>query len=105
VPVLLNSALVGVKLGTGASARGAVKAATRALGVHARPAADQAKAHYRRGLAYAALKDDDAAETDLARAAELLPDDAGIKAELARLRDARKAKRDAEKKKFKKMFA
>jgi peptidyl-prolyl isomerase D len=105
VPVLLNSALVALKLGTAADARSAIGYTTRVLGISGRPAADQAKALYRRGLAHVAVKDDGAAEADLVRAAELVPEDAAIKAELTRVRDARKAKRDAEKKKFKKMFA
>ena len=53
-----------------------------------------AKALYRRSLGYSALKEDDSAEKDLARALELVPQDAAINAELDKVRARKKEKRD-----------
>ncbi len=58
-------------------------------------AADRAKALYRRALAEIALKDSDAAVTDLQEAHRLLPEDAAISQELKPLQ---KKKAEAERK-------
>jgi len=68
--------------------------------------AEKAKALYRRGQANAALKQDDEAEKDLAMADGLLGGkDAGLKAELEKVRARRKEKRDKEKKAYRGLFA
>jgi peptidyl-prolyl isomerase D len=56
-------------------------------------------------LAEGVLKEDDKAERDLLKASHLQPDDATIKAELSKVRERVKAKKELEKKKFKKLFA
>lgn len=66
---------------------------------------DIAKAHYRRALAYVATKQDDRAEADLAKAKELMPDDAGVKKELAALVKRKDAKVRAQRKAYSKMFS
>lgn len=67
--------------------------------------ADLAKAFYRRALAYGASKDDDRADADLKRAAELAPTDPGIKKEQAALAKRREAKVKAQRAAYSKMFA
>lgn len=101
-PLLLNSALAAIRAG---QARVAVDSATRALDRLELNDADKAKALYRRALGRGALKDDEEAEQDLARAHELVKDDAAIVAELEKVRARKKEKRDKEKKAFKKLFA
>ncbi|CBQ71531.1 probable U-snRNP-associated cyclophilin [Sporisorium reilianum SRZ2] len=66
---------------------------------------DLAKAHYRRALAYVASKQDERAESDLVRAKELMPDDAGVKKELAALVKRKEARVRAQRKAYSKMFA
>jgi peptidyl-prolyl isomerase D len=103
-PVLLNAALCAIKVGGGSSAREAISLTTRALGLRLANA-DKAKALYRRALAQAIVNEDGLAEEDLLEAATLVPDDAAVKAELAKVRERVKSKRELEKKKFKKMFS
>lgn len=64
-----------------------------------------AKAHYRRALGHVALNEDDEAEADLIKARELVSGDAAINAELEKVRQRKKEKRDKEKKVFKKLFS
>ncbi|EEB91797.1 hypothetical protein MPER_09789 [Moniliophthora perniciosa FA553] len=106
VPLLLNSALAGVRIQppTSHNAEIAVASAARALSLELN-SADQAKALYRRALAYTILKEDDTAEKDLVEATKLVPDDQAISGELAKVRQRRKEKRDKEKAAYKKMFA
>lgn len=59
---------------------------------------------YRRALAHAYLKTEENAEKDLVEASHLVPEDAAIAAELAKIRQQRKEKRDKEKKAYKKLF-
>ena len=63
-----------------------------------------AKALYRRALAHAYLKTEENAEKDLVEANHLVPEDAVIAAELNKIRQQRKEKREKEKKAYKKMF-
>ncbi|KAJ3554946.1 hypothetical protein NM688_g2842 [Phlebia brevispora] len=104
-PLLLNSALAAVRLGGTAHAEIAIRSASRALDDLELNDADQAKALYRRALAYSATKEDDLAEEDLTRAHGLVKDDAAIIAELEKVRGRKKEKREKEKKAFKKLFA
>ena len=64
-----------------------------------------AKALYRRALAHAYLKTEEHAEKDLVDASRLVPDDAAIAAELTKIRQQRKEKREKEKKAYKKLFS
>jgi peptidyl-prolyl isomerase D len=67
---------------------------------------EKAKALYRRGQAYAAGKQDDEAEKDLAAADGLLGGkDAALRAELEKVRARRKEKREKEKKAYRGLFA
>ncbi|KAJ6588114.1 peptidyl-prolyl cis-trans isomerase [Mycena capillaripes] len=106
-PLLLNSALVAVRLQppSAVNASIAVQAASRAFSTLKLSPADKAKALYRRALAHAILKDEEAAEKDLVDALAIVPDDTAIAAELATIRKRKKEKRDKEKAAFKKMFA
>lgn len=63
-----------------------------------------AKALYRRALAHAYMKTEEHAEKDLVEASHLVPEDAAIAAELTKIRQQRKEKREKEKKAYKKMF-
>ena len=119
-PLLLNSALAAVRSGV---PQVAISSATRALDrlelndadkgksftpPHLRSSAHRlslAKALYRRALAYSTTNEDDAAEKDLVRAHELVPEDAAIVAELDKVKLRKKEKRDKEKKAYKKLFA
>lgn len=72
---------------------------------HAKTKSDLAKAYYRRALAYVALKDEDRAETDLKRASELMPADAGVKKEQLALAKRKEAKVKAQRAAYSKMFS
>ena len=50
------------------------------------------------------MKDQDKAESDLVKAADLIPNDAAIVAELEGIRRRKKELREKEKKAYKKMF-
>jgi len=125
-PLLLNSALAALKIHpqTSFNARIGVESTTRALDRMTLSNADKgerhlhilcgtcpdastvlAKALYRRGLAHVVLKEEDAAESDLIAASQLVPEDQAITNELAKARQRKKEKKDKEKKAFKKMFA
>lgn len=104
-PLLLNSALSALRVNTPAYARLALEAVGRARKLPNLPPAERAKALYRGALAHIALKEDDEAEADLTEAAKLVPEDQAIAGELAKVKARAKAKKDNEKKKFKKMFA
>lgn len=106
-PLLLNSALAAVRIQPPSSfnAEIGVKSATRALTSLELSPADKAKALYRRALAQIILKEEEEAEKDLVEALALVPSDQAISAELSKVRQRKKEKRDKEKKAFKKMFA
>ncbi|KAJ7243595.1 peptidyl-prolyl cis-trans isomerase [Mycena haematopus] len=107
-PLLLNSALVAVRIQPPSTANAAVgvKCASRALTTLTLSPADKAKALYRRALARSILKEDEEViEKDLQDALAIVPDDAAIAGELARIRKRNKERREKEKKQFKKMFA
>ncbi|KAJ7914419.1 peptidyl-prolyl cis-trans isomerase [Mycena leptocephala] len=106
-PLLLNSALVAVRLQppSATNASIAVACASRAYSTLKLSNADKAKALYRRALAHSILKDEEAAEKDLVEALAIVPDDTAIAGELAAIRKRKKEKREKEKKAFKKMFA
>ena len=63
-----------------------------------------AKALYRRALAHAYMKNEEHAEKDFVEASHLVPEDAAIAAELTKIRQQRKEKREKEKKAYKKLF-
>ncbi|GAA5848752.1 hypothetical protein JCM9279_002932 [Rhodotorula babjevae] len=113
--LLLNSALVALKVGGTSAAQLGVKAASRALRLDGDPEqvpmakrltdADKAKALYRRAMARTLLKEEKEAVEDLEEAAKLQPDDAAIRKELTaakqRIEDRKKRARAA----YGKMFS
>ncbi|KAJ6478956.1 hypothetical protein C8R45DRAFT_833127, partial [Mycena sanguinolenta] len=88
-----------------ANASIAVKCASRALRTLTLSPADKAKAPYRRALAHFIPKDEETAEKDLQDTLAIVPDDAAIAGELAKIKKRNKEGRDKERKQFKKMFA
>ncbi|QRV85035.1 peptidyl-prolyl cis-trans isomerase, cyclophilin-type protein [Ceratobasidium sp. AG-Ba] len=101
-PVLLNAALVAIKT---REPRLAIKLTSNALSITPSISdADKGKAYYRRGLANVAVNEDEEAEKDLIEASKLVPEDAAIKAELAKVQQKKKEKREREKKAFKGLF-
>ena len=105
VPVLLNTALTALKVSP-AAPQIAIQSAGRVLNIPEITPAERAKALYRRGLAYAASKQDEEAEADLVEADKLLGgNDAALRAELEKMRTRRKEKREKEKKAFRGLFA
>ncbi|SPO31787.1 probable U-snRNP-associated cyclophilin [Ustilago trichophora] len=67
--------------------------------------ADLAKAFYRRALGYVAQKDEERAETDLKRAEELMPGDAGVRKEQLALSKRKEARVKAQRAAYSKMFS
>ncbi|TBU57916.1 peptidyl-prolyl cis-trans isomerase [Dichomitus squalens] len=104
-PLLLNSALAALRAGGSANARLALRVTDRAIANLNLNDTDKAKAYYREGLAHVAINEDDEAEEALAKAHALVKDDKGILHELEQVRGRLRAKRDKEKKAFKKLFA
>ncbi|CAA7266288.1 unnamed protein product [Cyclocybe aegerita] len=106
-PLLLNSALAAIRSQPKSTANAmiAVGNATRALDKLQLNDADKAKALYRRSLAHLYLADEEKAEQDLTQAAELVPGDAAIAAELGKIKQRKKEQREKEKKQFKKLFS
>ncbi|KAF9653654.1 peptidyl-prolyl cis-trans isomerase Cpr7 [Thelephora ganbajun] len=102
-PLLLNSALAAIKLAGPINLRTAISLANRAVGF-ALSDADRAKGLYRRALAHVALNEEEEAERNLVEATKLVNDQA-ISSELEKVRATRKASKEREKAKFKKMFA
>lgn len=82
----------------------AVKSASNALELDLSDK-DCAKAYYRRGQAYAKIKNDKLAIEDLKKAAELTPDDAGVLHELEASRRRVRERREKERKAYAKMFS
>ena len=79
---------------------------TRALSALPLNSAEKAKALYRRGLAFIALKQDEEAEADLVEADKILEGkDAVLLKELEKVRVRRKEKREKEKKAYRGLFA
>ncbi|KAL1407579.1 peptidyl-prolyl cis-trans isomerase cpr6 [Vanrija albida] len=103
IPLLTNSALAALKT-VPPQAKLAASLATRALNVDGLTPAEKGKALYRRALAKTQLKDDDGAEADLKAALEVVPNDAGILQALRGVESRRKARKEAEKKAYSKMF-
>jgi peptidyl-prolyl isomerase D len=105
VPLLLNTALTALKVSP-AAPQIAIQSVGRVLDIPETTPAERAKAFYRRGLAYSALKQDKEAEADLVEADKLLGgNDAALKAELQKVQTRRKEKREKEKKAFRGLFA
>ncbi|KAF8152981.1 cyclophilin-like domain-containing protein [Crassisporium funariophilum] len=105
-PLLLNSALAAIRSQpqSAANANTAITNASRALDKLELNNADKAKALYRRALAHVFLKNEEQAEKDLVAASQLVPEDAAIAGELAKIKHQRKEKREKEKKAYKKLF-
>ncbi|GAA5821081.1 hypothetical protein JCM3770_000082 [Rhodotorula araucariae] len=113
--LLLNSALVALKVGGSSAAALGVKSASRALRLDGNPdempmakrlsEGEKAKALYRRAMARLVLKEEKEAVADLEEAAKLQPEDAAIRKELSgakqRIEERKKRARAA----FGKMFS
>ncbi|ROV89009.1 hypothetical protein VSDG_08700 [Cytospora chrysosperma] len=97
-----NGALMNVKLGNWEDA---ARMAGAALAVQGVKDSDRAKALYRRGLAHARMKDEDAAIADLTEASRLAPGDAAVTKELAEVKRNVAARVAKEKAAYKKFFA
>ncbi|KAK1922649.1 cyclophilin-like domain-containing protein [Papiliotrema laurentii] len=103
VPLLTNAALAALKCSPPAPQL-AVKLATRALSLPGLSNSEQGKALYRRALGNVALKNEEDAEKDLKKAAELVPGDAGIVKALRDVEAKQKARREKERQAYSKMF-
>ena len=103
VPLLTNAALAALKC-TPPAPQLAVKLATRALSLPKLTPSEQGKALYRRALGNVALKNEEEAEKDLKKAAEVVPGDAGITKALKDVEVRQKARRDRERQAYSKMF-
>ncbi|ROV92387.1 hypothetical protein VMCG_09139 [Cytospora schulzeri] len=97
-----NGALMNIKMGNWEDA---ARMAGAALAVRGVKDSDRAKALYRRGLAHARLKDEDAAIADLTEANTLAPGDAAVAKELADVKKSVAARVAKEKAAYKKFFA
>jgi peptidyl-prolyl isomerase D len=121
--LLLNVALVATKTSPKPNARAAIKAASRALGMHKASAdeleeaanrfpgcyttlkpEERAKALYRRAVAHVAVKEEDEALKDLEAAAQLVPADAAIKKELVAVKARKEERKKKERAAYGKMF-
>ena len=116
--ILLNSSLVALKQNTPKSLHLCVEQATKVLDIHSDPMEagtivpmtkaltkeERAKALFRRGTARAALKDLDEAAKDLQAAAELVPADKAVEAELRKVQVKRDDLKKRQQKAFGKMF-
>lgn len=98
----LNSALLHLKL---KHYREAITSSTNVLDLGQLTDSDRAKAHYRRALGKAAVKDEEAALNDLEEAARLMPEDGEIKREAARVKKSMADRKLREKEAYKKMFS
>ena len=97
-----NSALLQNKLKAYDEAK---KSASNALDLANIPAADRAKAHFRRATACEGLKDGDEALKDYEQAAKLAPGDAAITSQLTALKKKIAAQEKKEKAAYSKFFA
>lgn len=114
----LNVALVSLKLATTPSYRECISQATKAIDIHSDPVVagsivsmtkkltneELGKAHYRRGMAYAGLKEWQEAEADLKKAMAFVPGDKAIEAELKKITAKKEEMKKKQQKAFGKMF-
>ncbi|TLD38384.1 peptidyl-prolyl cis-trans isomerase 1 [Venturia nashicola] len=96
-----NAALMQYKLN---DFEGAIKSATNALTVKDTTDEQKGKAYFRRGQAKAGRKNEEGALEDLLQASKLVPNDAGVKNELARLKKVAAEKKQKEKAAYSKFF-
>lgn len=96
-----NAALMQYKL---KDFEGTIKSATSALAVKGTTDEQKGKAYFRRGLAKAGKKNEEDALEDILEATKLVPNDAGVKNELARLKKAAADKKQKEKAAYSKFF-
>jgi len=97
----LNSALLQLKLKEYGDAE---KSATNALEVKGIKEPEQGKALYRRALAKKDMKDEEGAVADLEKALKFVPNDAGIKNELAAVKKRQTDRQKKEKAAYSKFF-
>ena len=96
-----NSALLQIKL---KAFDDAYKSASNALELSKIPAADKAKAYYRRGLASEGLKNEDQAIKDYEDASKLAPGDSAITKQLTAVKKKAAEQAKKEKAQYKKFF-
>lgn len=96
-----NAALMQYKLN---DFEGAIKSATSALAVKDATDEQKGKAYFRRGQAKAGKKNEEDALEDILEASKLVPNDAGVKNELVRLKKVAAEKKAKEKAAYSKFF-
>ncbi|KAE9969344.1 hypothetical protein EG328_006934 [Venturia inaequalis] len=96
-----NAALMQYKLN---DFEGTIKSTTSALAVKGTTDEQKGKAYFRRGQAKAGKKNEEDALEDILEASKLVPNDAGVKNELARLKKAAADKKQKEKAAYSKFF-
>lgn len=119
IAITLNAALCALKLSTRPGSHQAIQIASSAIDLihkvsiekswdnptdRTKLNGDLAKAHYRKAVGLIATNDFDAASFELDKAEGFAPQDAGIQREKANLIAKRKAKLEAQRKQFSKMF-
>jgi peptidyl-prolyl isomerase D len=97
-----NAALMQYKLN---DYDGAIKSSTSALAVKDATDEQKGKAYYRRAVAKAGKKNEEDALEDIVAASKLVPNDAAVKTELAKLKRTAAEKRQKEKAAYSKFFA
>ncbi|KNE62729.1 hypothetical protein AMAG_07915 [Allomyces macrogynus ATCC 38327] len=102
IPCVLNRAMCALKLAQFAEA---AAAAESVLGLPGLAVADQTKAHFRAGCAYAALKNSEKAVKHLEAARRLAPEDKAIQRELAAVAKAEADRKAKERQMYSRMFA
>ena len=80
------------------------ESAEKAMGVEGITDAEKGKALFRKGMAAKEMKNEDEASANLEEALKLVPNDAGVKNELAGVKKAASDRRAKEKKAYSKMF-
>lgn len=83
---------------------GTIKSATSALAVKGTTDEQKGKAYFRRGQAKAGKRNEEDALEDILEAIKLVPNDAGVKNELARLKKVAADKKQKEKAAYSKFF-
>ncbi|KAJ3374387.1 peptidyl-prolyl cis-trans isomerase cpr6 [Allomyces arbusculus] len=102
IPCVLNRAMCALKLAQFADA---VSAAESVLALPGVGVADQTKAHFRAGCAYASLKSSEMATKHLEAARKLAPEDKAIQRELAAVAKAEADRKAKERQMYSRMFA
>ncbi|KAJ3361933.1 peptidyl-prolyl cis-trans isomerase cpr6 [Allomyces javanicus] len=102
IPCILNRAMCALKLAQFADAAAAAESVLELSGL---AVADQTKAHFRAGCAYASLKNSEMATKHLEAARKLAPEDKAIARELAAVAKAEADRKAKERQMYSRMFA